>query len=62
MADKRVSTDTKEFTGADIGPLPGQAVLAIGEVYIARWTALAIWVSRADARRVRERGGSRSMG
>ena len=57
------ATDWQDFiTRADIGPLPGEAVLAIGGVYIATWTALAIWVSRADARRVRERGGSRSMG
>ncbi|MGQ0564966.1 MAG: DUF2270 domain-containing protein [Gemmobacter sp.] len=49
-------------TRADIGPLPGELVLGLGAVYIASWIALAIWVSMADARRVKARGGTRMMG
>jgi uncharacterized membrane protein len=49
-------------TRADIGPLPGQVVLVVGAIYIASWIGLAVWVSMADARRVRARGGSRMMG
>ena len=49
-------------TRADIGPFPGEAVLLIGVLYITSWTALAVWVSMADARRVKARGGSRTMG
>jgi uncharacterized membrane protein len=55
--------DWKAFvTRADIGPLPGELVLVLGTLYIITWVALAVWVSRADARRVRARGGVRMMG
>lgn len=48
---------------ARIGPLmPGEAVLAIGAVYILSWVALAIWVGRRDARRADQRGGLPTMG
>jgi uncharacterized membrane protein len=47
---------------ADIGPFPGELVLVVGAIYILSWIALAIWVSMADARRVKARGGSRMMG
>ncbi len=49
-------------TRADIGPLPGEVVLLVGAIYIITWTGLAVWVSMADARRVKARGGSRMMG
>ena len=48
---------------ADIGPLmPGEAVLTIGLLYILSWIALALWIRRADERRIRERGGRAAMG
>ena len=48
---------------ADIGPLmPGEAVLTIGLIYILSWVALAVWIRRADERRIRERGGRAAMG
>ena len=48
---------------ADIGPLmPGEAVLTIGFLYILSWVALAVWIRRADERRIRERGGRAAMG
>ena len=49
-------------TRADIGPLPGEVVLLLGAAYIISWIWLAVWVSRADARRVKARGGTRTMG
>lgn len=47
---------------ADIGPVPGAVILAAGFAYIATWTALALWINRADAVRAKQRGGSASMG
>lgn len=47
---------------ADIGPLPGILVLLAGGAYICCWTTLAIWVTIKDRRRVKARGGQRSMG
>jgi len=43
---------------ADIGPLPGEAVLAIGALYCASGIALAVWVKNSDARNAEKRGGS----
>lgn len=48
---------------ADIGPLPGEAVLAIGAVYVASWAAIAVWSAASDSRKFRRRGSaSSSMG
>lgn len=47
---------------ADIGPFPGELVLAAGGLYIASWAVLAIWIGQRDARRIRARGGVPSMG
>lgn len=47
---------------ADIGPVPGEAVLFAGLAYIVTWAALAIWVTREDRRRSAARGGDLSMG
>ena len=56
-------TDFHEFVRrADIGPLPGDIILVLGTLYILSWIALALWVGRRDAQRIRERGGTRSMG
>ncbi len=44
-------------TRADVGPLPGEAVLGFGVLYIASGAVLANWVARSDARRAEERGG-----
>lgn len=41
---------------ADIGPVPGAAVLAAGALYVVTWAALAVWITQADARRARGRG------
>lgn len=47
---------------ADIGPFPGELVLAAGALYILSWAALALWVGQRDARRIRQRGGTPAMG
>ena len=55
--------DWQDFvTRADVGPIPGEMVLALGAVYILTWLALAVWITRVDLRRARERGGTTSMG
>ncbi len=47
---------------ADIGPIPGELVLGLGALYIGSWTALAVWIGRRDAARIRKRGGVPAMG
>ena len=50
------------FERADIGPLPGELLIAGGVVYMALWGGIAIWSARRDAARARSRGGHSSMG
>ena len=47
---------------ADIGPIPGELILVVGAIYIGSWIALAIWIGRRDAARIRKRGGVPAMG
>lgn len=47
---------------ADIGPIPGELVLAAGAFYIAVWISLALWVTVKDSARIRRRGGVPTMG
>jgi uncharacterized membrane protein len=53
---------TEFLRRADIGPIPGALMMVLGVVYIVTWTGLAIWVARADSRRIRERGGFTPLG
>jgi uncharacterized membrane protein len=50
------------ITRADIGPIPGELILILGGVYIGSWIGLTVWINRADAQRIRARGGTPSMG
>lgn len=43
---------------AEVGPVPGWAMLMLGASYIALWAAIAIWSYVTDARRARARGGA----
>lgn len=49
---------------ADIGPLPGEAIVLFGVVYLASWTGIAIWSYLYDVNRGEKRGAeaSESMG
>ncbi len=49
---------------ADVGPIPGELIIAFGLVYVLTWTALAIWSHRADASNAMARGADQanSMG
>ena len=47
---------------ADIGPLPGEAVLGLGLLYGASWFAIGVWSIRADRRKFHGRAGSCAMG
>ena len=40
---------------ADIGPVPGEAVLIIGAVYVACWASIAVWSEKSDLARFRSR-------
>ncbi|WP_370321441.1 DUF2270 domain-containing protein [Oricola sp.] len=54
-------TSAAEFVQrADIGPFPGEAVLACGCAYVLSWAAIAYWSGRSDAERFRQRGSSSS--
>ena len=37
-------------------------IMVLGAVYIVTWIGLAMWIVRADSRRIRERGGFTTMG
>jgi uncharacterized membrane protein len=43
---------------ADIGPVPGEVVVGLGCLYVASWSAIALWSYVIDGRRARARGGS----
>ncbi|MGR3760562.1 DUF2270 domain-containing protein [Roseobacteraceae bacterium NS-SX3] len=47
---------------ADIGPLPGELVIAIGAVYVLLWSGIALWSGWSDSARASVRGSSSSMG
>lgn len=49
---------------ADIGPLRGEIVLGLGLLYLASWTAIALWSHYHDVNRGEKRGAeaSESMG
>ncbi len=49
---------------ADIGPISGEVIIGIGVVYVATWSALALWSYRVDLSRAAQRGtsSSHSMG
>lgn len=57
-----VSSYSEFITRADIGPVPGEMVLAVGAIYIATMGFLAFWVTRNDMINAKRRGGDRSMG
>lgn len=43
---------------ADVGPIPGEAVLGLGLLYIGTWTGIAFWSYRHDRARRRNHDGS----
>ncbi len=57
-----VTSLDQAFRRADIGPLPGEFIVAISTLYIMAWIGIAIWSSRRDAQRARARGSQSSMG
>lgn len=55
-----VGSLTEFVERADIGPFPGEAVLAIGIFYVVSWVTIAVWIARSDAAKFRSRGSSSS--
>ncbi|MBY6135976.1 DUF2270 domain-containing protein [Leisingera sp. XS_AS12] len=47
---------------ADIGPFPGELVLATGAFYVALWGGISAWSTWSDSRRAHLRGTATSMG
>ncbi len=45
---------------ADVGPIPGEALIVIGVFYILCWSVIAIWSYRADGQRASSRGSEKS--
>ena len=50
------------FERADVGPLPGEFVLAMGTLYCLSWGLITVWSWRNDARRAAQRASQSSMG
>ena len=58
-------TDIHDLFGrADVGMIPGEAIIGFGLFYVALWSAIAFWSYRDDGDRARRRGtqSSDSMG
>lgn len=47
---------------ADIGPFPGELVLATGGFYVLLWGGITAWSAWSDSRRAQARGTATSMG
>ncbi len=47
---------------AAIGPVPGEAVMAVGALYCLSWGCFSLWSYRADSRKARTRTTDSSMG
>jgi uncharacterized membrane protein len=52
----------QHYERADVGPLPGGLVLAMGSIYCLRWGLITIWSWRDDARRASRRLNQSGMG
>lgn len=50
------------LTRADVGPLPGEMVIAIGLVYVVSWSGIALWSELSNAALAKTRGSRTSMG
>ena len=47
---------------ADVGPLPGELVIAIGVFYVLSWSGIAIWSGLSDSARASIRNSNSYMG
>jgi uncharacterized membrane protein len=45
---------------ADVGPMPGEAMVVMGCLYVATWSIIALWSYVSDGRRARARGPAKS--
>ncbi|PCJ04419.1 MAG: hypothetical protein COB16_18725 [Rhodobacteraceae bacterium] len=57
-----ITSVQQALTRADVGPLPGEAVIAIGLLYVLSWGGIALWSEWSDVKRAKIRGSSTSMG
>ncbi|WP_095589463.1 DUF2270 domain-containing protein [Actibacterium ureilyticum] len=47
---------------ADIGPVPGEAVMGMGVLYLGTWATIAFLTQKRDAMKAARRGPGRSLG
>ncbi|NRG18628.1 DUF2270 domain-containing protein [Rhizobiales bacterium] len=47
---------------ADVGPIPGEVMIAMGAIYVTAWCAMAIWSEWHDRRRFGDRPSVTGMG
>ena len=57
-----LTTATEIFHRADVGPVPGEIMLALGAAYILAWSGIALWCWRHDARKAAQKPDFTSMG
>lgn len=57
-----VETLEQTLDRADIGPIPGLVVLAIGALYVGSWVGISIWSMQKDRARARSRQTGSGMG
>jgi uncharacterized membrane protein len=55
-----VATFAEAIDRADVGPLPGEALIVAGALYVGSAAAMALWSWRSDVRRSRLRGRDKS--
>ncbi|MXN67089.1 DUF2270 domain-containing protein [Stappia sp. GBMRC 2046] len=47
---------------ADVGPIPGEVMIAMGAIYVAAWCAMAVWSEWDDRKRFGDRPSVTGMG
>lgn len=57
-----VSSFEQAMTRADVGPLPGEVVVAIGAFYVLSWSGIALWSELSNAARAKTSGSKTTMG
>jgi uncharacterized membrane protein len=57
-----VTSFQQAMTRADVGPLPGEAVVVIGLIYVLSWSGFALWSEWSSAVRAKTRGSRTAMG
>ena len=57
-----VTSVDQALTRADVGPLPGEVVVAVGLIYVVSWSGIALWSEWSNTVRAKVRGSKTTMG